>query len=72
MGGFAQKGQVVFGLAFFRPNKFCRYWPSAFTGEDMPPMICHVPCVLSQVCVIRILSVLTTAPAAFAHANLMR
>jgi hypothetical protein len=33
------------------------YLPSAFTGEDMPPMICHVPSLRIHVCVIRNLSV---------------
>src|SRR4029453_13341139 len=36
--------------------------PSAFTGADMPPRICHVPLVLIQVCVIRIVSVRTPSP----------
>ena len=47
-------------------------WPFAFTGEDMPPMICQVPCVRVHVCVIRNLSVLTSAPVLFAHVALIR
>jgi hypothetical protein len=48
------------------------YLPSAFTGEDMPPMICHVPPARIHVCVIRNLSVLTSAPSPLAHRALIR
>ena len=73
VGHLALKARSFFGLAFFlRTNKFCSTAPSGFTGEDMPPMICHVPCVRVHVCVIRILSVLTSAPVLFAHVALIR
>ena len=49
------------------------YLPSAFTGADIPPMICHVPLVLIQVCVILIASVLATWPVSFlAQFNFIR
>lgn len=48
------------------------YLPSGFRGADMPPMICHVPCVRIHVCVIRNLSVLTSAPSPLAHVALIR
>ena len=73
VGHLAQKARSRFGLAFFfKTNKFSCYWSLAFTGEDMPPMTCHVPCIRIHVCVIRILSVLISAPALFAHVKLIR
>ena len=35
-------------------------------------MICHMPCVRIHVCVIRNLSVLTSAPVLFVHVALIR
>src|SRR4029077_21043674 len=47
------------------------YLPSAFTGADMPPMICHVPRVRIQVCVIRNASVLAPVPSLVAQSTLI-
>src|ERR1044071_4704912 len=38
------------------------YFPSLFTGADMPPMISHASPLRIQVCVILVVSVLVTSP----------
>src|SRR4029077_20579206 len=48
------------------------YLPSAFTGADMPPMICPVPLIWCQGGVIRNASVLASVPSLVAQSTLIR
>lgn len=41
------------------------HWPFSFTGADIPPRICHLPSVLSQVCVIRTVLASVISPVTF-------
>jgi hypothetical protein len=73
LGYLAQKARSFSAWPFsIGTNEFCFYRPVEFTVEDMPPTICHVPCVRVHVCVIRSLSALISAPVLFAHVALTR